>query len=1202
MKPVRLLTLALIPALSSLPLWSQNTRPQPVPNRIVAPIDDASRVTLQGNVHPMAQPRFDRGPAPESMPTGRILLLLQRSSAQQQALTQYLSDVQNPSSPSYHKWLTPAQYGALYGISDSDLQTVQSWLQSYGFKIEKVPQARNVVEFSGTVGQVQSAFNTAIHTFSVLGSTHYANISDPQIPAALAPVVAGVTPLNNFRPEPTLERGTNGYFDGTTHTIQPDLTLSNGTQNFLYVDPADAATIYDTPNTTLNANYTTGTSYDGTGVNIGIVGTSNLTMPDVQNFREAFLGETSSTANLPTVIVEGNDPGLNGAGVEALLDAEVAGGLAPKAKLDFYVSADTDISSGLFNAIVRAIDDNAVSILSMSFGECEAGLQAAGNSFMLEAAQEAAAQGITWVVSAGDGGSAGCDNFDTATQARLGLAVSGMASTPWTVAVGGTDFDGLPAAFTTYATTAQGNAPYYRSALKYIPENPWNNSTTVNTTLASNQVNTANPNIVAGSGGVSAVYAKPAFQSSLTPADNARDLPDVSFFAANGFYQAVWAICSDSVTDGSTQTYTDCQTSNGQLQAGTTIGGAGGTSASTPAFAGMLALLVQAQGGARLGQVDSVIYQLAKSKYSTVFHDVTVGNNSVPCVAGSPNCGTNGFLTGYNAGTGYDTASGLGSIDIAQMISNWNSVSLGLTGTSTSLTLNGSTAAYTGTHGASVTFAVGVTPTTATGAVAVIDTANQTAGGTASGPQNNGQLSIALASGAGSTTYNGLPGGTYTVSARYSGDTSNAASTSTPINVTIAPEASTTTLAVGAYDATTGNQLQSLTNVPYGSFVIADATITGTAEALNTQGAATGSVSFLDGTNTLGSANVAGNGNLASWPPLNSKTFVVLPAGSHSITAKYAGDASFNASTSAAVAVTVAKAATTLAATATPASISSSQSATVNVSLTTPLSLGAAPTGSVTVALGGTTLATISSFTQSQQSGQLVLTGTGTIQGSQLQSGSNSIAVTYAGDGNYTSSTQTVTVTVTGGGGGTPAIALASSGNITVAPGAGTGNTATITVTPSGGFTGQVNMTCSVTNAPTGAVDLPTCAIAAVNITGTAAVTSTLTVTTTAASTSALELPLKKFFVAGGGGLLAMVLFFGIPARRRAWRTLFSVLAVIVIGGAVGCGGGGSGSGGGGGGTKNPGTTAGGYTITVTGADAATGKVTSTVAVTLTVS
>jgi subtilase family serine protease len=601
MRRVRPLSvILLVVAGISLPVQSQTVGAYTPARRITAPIDETNLVALPGNVHPLAQARFDRGAAPASMATGRITLVLERSAAQQQALTQYLADVQNPSSPSFHKWLTPAQYGAAYGIGDSDLQTVESWLQAHGFKVEKVPQGRNAIQFSGTAGQIESAFHTSIHAFSVGGATHYANISEPQIPVALAPVVAGVGPLNDFHPTPEYLKGGTGHYDAATHTIVPDLTLFNGSgEPFLFVDPADAATIYDTPNTSLNGNYTSGTTYDGTGVNIGIVGVSDLTVADVQNYRVAFLGETTSNVNLPTVIVEGDDPGLNGAGIEALLDNEVSGGIAPKAKVYFYTSADSDIASGLNNAVLRAIDDNAVSILSMSFGQCEAGLGTTGNAFFLEASQQAAAQGISWTVSAGDGGSAGCDDFDTAEVAQYGLAVSGMASTPWVTAVGGTDFDVLPGSFATYVTdTTSGAAPYYRTAQKYIPENPWNNSTTVDGLYANNVAATnslGETNIVAGSGGVSIVYAKPAFQSSITLTDGARDVPDVSLFASDGNKQAFWLVCSDSATDlDPLASFTDCQTSGGVLENGTSFLGVGGTSASAPAFAGMLALVAHA--------------------------------------------------------------------------------------------------------------------------------------------------------------------------------------------------------------------------------------------------------------------------------------------------------------------------------------------------------------------------------------------------------------------------------------------------------------------------------------------------------------------------------------------------------------------------------------------------------------------------------
>ena len=252
---------------------------------------------------------------------------------------------------------------------------------------------------------------------------------------------------------------------------------------------------------------------------------------------------------------------------------------------------------------------------------------------------------------------------------------------------------------------------------------------------------------------------------------------------------------------------------------------------------------------------------LPSPKYSTVFHDITTGNNSVACASGSPDCGSNLFLTGYNAGTGYDLASGLGSVDAAAMVNNWTSVSLA--STSTSLNINGSTTAYTGVHGQALTFDVGVSPATATGLAGIVDNADEVNGGA----QNNGQFAIPISGGAGSAAYNGLPGGSYTVWARYGGDTANASSTSTPpIHVTITPESSTTTLAINAYDSVTEKPIPA-TNIPYGSYVFADAQITGTAEGSKTQGVATGKVIFADGANTLGSAAVS-SGNKASWPTL----------------------------------------------------------------------------------------------------------------------------------------------------------------------------------------------------------------------------------------------------------------------------------------------------------------------------------------------
>jgi trimeric autotransporter adhesin len=1328
---IRLVLIAGIGISSILPLAAQSSPPLAV-TRVTGPVDENSRVVLAGNIHPLARRQFDQGDAPASTATGGIWLVLQRSPAQQRALTQYLADVQNPHSARYRQWLTPAQYGAAFGLTDSDLQSVQGWLTSHGFTINKVPAARNAIQFSGSFGQVESAFHTGMHTYAVNGARHYANATDPQIPAALAPVIAGVASLNDFHPASLAKMGARGHFNSSTHRIQPDFTLFSGSTPLLFVDPADAATIYDTPNATLNTNYK-GSTLDGTGVNIGIAGDSNIVMQDEINYRVGFLNETAASANTPTVIVDGADPLVNGDEGEALLDTEVSGGIAPQAKVYLYTSADSDLASGLSNAIMRAIDDNTVSILNISFGECEQDLGSAGDAQLTEAEEQAAAQGISVTAAAGDSGSAGCD-ADNEEQATQGFGVNGFASTPYAIAAGGTDFDVLANNFTQYVEDSSGGKltdgtpPYWGTALSYIPEEPWNDSTQDNGDLSGNStlLNGGDTDIVAGGGGVSscatstgtactAGYAKPAFQTSLTPTDGVRDVPDVAFLAGNGLYGAVWLVCADHNQPGagSDTQVSDCATTDGQFTSQSTFSGYGGTSAAAPVLAGMLALVEQ-KTGSRLGQADTVLYQLASSHYATVFHDVTTGNNSVVCASGSPDCGTNNFMTGYNAGTGYDYASGLGSVDAAQMVNLWSSVAL--TSTSTAFSINGSTSPVNVTHGTTLTFTTGVTPTTATGAVAVVDTANETAGGTQVGPQNDGQIAIPLTAGTGSTQYNGLPGGSYSVYARYGGDTNDAASTSTPaIQVTVSPEASTAGLTVnaysGAYTASVGNaQISNLGSVPYGSYIFLDAQIYGKAEGASTQGLATGSVKLTDGSTVLAPALAVTSGNQVSYQTPSTAYPAAFALGQHSIVAAYAGDPSYNASISAAVPFTVVKDATTIFVAPTKTSINSQVSDVIDVVVNTT-SVGSEPTGTLTLTANGNTLGTLTGgylAGESSTTGADAIVGLFTVNGSALAAGNNTLTATYSGDGNYTGSTGTATVTVaesafnlsnngaisvapgattgntslitvapTNGfvgvvslscavttapaGGTSPAtcsvpatvnitgtgsvsgtmtltttssttpgayaatvtgvdattgkitattivnvtvtgvvasagFSLSNGGAITVNPGASTGNTATLTVTPSGGFTGQVNLSCAVTTALVNPTDPPTCGVpATVTIAGTAAATATLTVTTTA-GTTAMNEPLRFGFP---GTLLAAVLFFGFPKRRRRLGGFFAVAVLMLLAsaGVMGCGNSG-GSSGGGGGTQG-GTTAGTYTVTITAVDAATGKIseTSTVSV-----
>ena len=484
-----------------------------VQSRITKPIDEASLVTLDGNTLELAQQQFDRGPISGATSADRLMLILRRSLQQEIDLQSYLQSVQNPDSPEFRKFLTPEEFGRRYGPSDADLARIEQWLRGHGFSVAGVNKGRTEIEFSGNVGQIQQTFHTSIHKFNLGGEEHWANVSDPLIPAALGPVVAGVASLNDVKPRSHFVMGPSAKWDAQLHRFLPDLTINSGGSNYLLVGPGDAATIYNSPNsfnTKLASNQTT---YDGTGVTIGIAGTTFLY--DSGPFYYQSLFGLSTTLNGPVSVYDGNLSNMSQAAdeTEAVLDTEVAGGLAPGAFVFYYGAGDTEFQSGLFLSIYRAIDDNKVGILSVSYGECEKSLGTAGNLQVLNAWEQAAAQGITVVVSSGDAGSAGCDNPDTQTVAKLGLAVNGLASTPYDIAVGGSDFDVLSKSFSTYVSATDG--ANYTSALSYIPENPWNDSTATNGLLTANTPDTSANNIIAGGGGASSLGAGSQATQSL---------------------------------------------------------------------------------------------------------------------------------------------------------------------------------------------------------------------------------------------------------------------------------------------------------------------------------------------------------------------------------------------------------------------------------------------------------------------------------------------------------------------------------------------------------------------------------------------------------------------------------------------------------------------------------------------------------------
>jgi subtilase family serine protease len=689
--------------------------------RIVSPIDEKQLVTLKGTVHPLANRANDRGVAPDEMRLDRIHLVLRRSDSQETALRTLITQMHTPGTAAYHKWLTPDAFGKQFGPADEDITTVKTWLASHGFSVTKVNPGKQTLEFSGNVAQFRSAFHTQVHQYEVNGQTHYANAADPQIPAALSSVVGGFVSLNNFQAKSYAKYLGKAQYDPKTGKSAPEWTVGNSSEGYQYVlAPQDFAVQYD-----LNPLYTAGTN--GTGQTIAIINESNINIAAVNNFRTLF----GLPANPPQIIIDGNDPGVDGvnnpdgpnyASVEAYLDVEWSGAVAPNATIDLVIGADTALESGLILAAEHTVYGNVAPVVSLSFGECESNLGTTTNTFMNGLWEQAAAQGMTVMVSSGDSGSAGCDNDDTQEYAIAGLGVNGFGSTQYNVSVGGTDFyysdfsqglTSLEAQIGTYwGGTASNNTPVV-SIKGVIPEQPWNDSQYAPTFATLEQgASPSSTSIAAGSGGASFLYAKPAWQAGTgVPADGQRDLPDVSLFASNGVNLTYYPICA---VDG------DCLpvSASGSVQ----FSGVGGTSASSPAFAGMMALVNQKYGPQ--GQANFVLYPLA-SQFPAAFHDVVNGTNSVPCEEGSENCiavknpvsitdpntglvitegqiGT-GTTPDYNAVAGYDLASGLGTIDANQLVTNWGSVKFA----STVTTLTPSSTSFT--HGTSVTISGTVT-------------------------------------------------------------------------------------------------------------------------------------------------------------------------------------------------------------------------------------------------------------------------------------------------------------------------------------------------------------------------------------------------------------------------------------------------------------------------------------------------------------
>jgi subtilase family serine protease len=681
-------------------------------------VDNTKLVTLAGNTRPEASAENDLGPVADDLRMDHMMLQLKRSPQQERTVERFIDELHDPKSLNFHKWLTAGDFGRDFGLAESDIRTITEWLESQGFTVNSVYPNRMVIDFSGNAGQVARAFHTSIHNLNVNGAHHIANFSDPRIPEALAPAVAGVISMHDFRPHkmsrPKISRAGN-------QTIRPQYTIGEGGQAFQVVVPADLATIYD-----FNPLFAKGIT--GMGQTIVVIEDSDLfAASDWTTFRSAFGLSQYTSASLTTVhpappsgTSNCSDPGVNADDGEAILDTEWATAAAPGAAVVVAACADTIVTSGLQIAGQNLVNEaTPPAIVSISYGGCEAENGAASNASINALYQQAVAEGVSVFVAAGDEGAASCDAGQA--NATHGIGVSANASTQYNVAVGGTDYsDVLNGTVSTY--WSQTNSATYGSALSYIPEIPWNDSCAGSLlamysgyatgygsggfcdSIANTSLQEFFEVVAAGSGGPSNCftgmpatfgvsngscrgYAKPSWQTGLAgiPNDGVRDIPDVSMFASDGDAWGHYAVvCFSDLANGGAP----CR------GAPSNWGGFGGTSVASPVMAGAQALVNQNEG-ARQGNPNVVYYALAASTPS-VFHSITQGDIDVNC-SGPENCygvlGTvdygrggrifpttfggalsvsdSSFTPAFAAGAAWNFATGIGSVDVNNLVMSW---------------------------------------------------------------------------------------------------------------------------------------------------------------------------------------------------------------------------------------------------------------------------------------------------------------------------------------------------------------------------------------------------------------------------------------------------------------------------------------------------------------------------------------------------
>ena len=1120
---------------------AEGTQAVAVPNRISPDADWSRRVPLRNHLPLWANAQNSTGAASAEM---TVEMVLSRSPEQQAALERLLADQKNPASPEFHHWLTPAEFGQRFGLSKSDIQSITNWLVAQGLRIHYVSPSRTFIGFGGSATAVGQAFGTQVRKYDVHGEARFSVSSDPLIPAPLAPVVKAVHGLYTVDDRPQ-------HMMTEPQAAGPHLTLGNGAH---YIVPGDFRTIYD--------EFVGATGIQQT---IGIVGRSRTDFDDFSNFKRV----TQSVMQMPTEVVPtsfgGVDPGPAytttppqgvslGEQSEATLDVTRAGSIAPNANLLLVVA--TSASGGIAVDAQYLIQSSPVpaQIINISYGACEAQAGQSSVVFWDTLFEQAAAEGISVFVSSGDSGASGCERaFTTPLASPPAISPNYICSSSYATCVGGTQFNDT-------ANPSQywgSNGSDLSSALQYIPEGGWNEP-----------ANSQGGMQVAGTGGgVSAFIATPKWQTgSGVPAERVgRYTPDVSFSGSchDPYFACLAAGGASCVADSQGSFY---------------FVGFCGTSASAPSMAGVAALLNEKMQFAQ-GNINPDIYEMAQNQPSG-FHDTTPQSSGVTaCDIHTPSMcnnstpgptGLTGGQDGYALTSGFDMVTGLGSLDIANFVTNFASALPQPT-----VTVTPSSQQITPADSLTVTVKLdgGSGQPVPTGTIKL--TSNR---------YNPPDATLVN----GTLTYNipayALPWSVDvdTFTAQYTPDSASSSLYS--------PALGSNWVAISALIPAVTVDLSS-TSVSTADNVLVNVSVVGPSGAPTPSG--TINIDAIgNGPGHSASATLSGGSATITIPA------GTLPAGTDRIDTSYAPDEAagliYNVnSTDTNITVTQAPKTTPAVSSNLPSTITLADAMVIEIKVT-PAAGAATPSGTVSLTGNGQTFSaslsagsaqiltgagwlpvgtdtltisysgdyntnpvtatatlvvnravssmtlhpsrssintdqtlnvridmgsaanlplptgTVTLSSGNYTSGAVSLTSSSidiSIPPGSLATGTIALIASYSGDSNFSPNTGAVTISVTG----VPASVKVAGTDVTIAtPGATTGNTSTITLTPAGGFTGTVNLTASVTSSPAGAKNPPTVSFGSttpVTISGTAAVKATLTVTTTPTTTSAIVPP-----------------------------------------------------------------------------------------------